>query len=136
MKLILTRTIKTPLYTEGIIMDSHGTFICHSLEDTERDLSYTPKVEHPTAIPRGTYRITLSHSPKFRRMLPLLENVPMFTGIRIHSGNTPADTSGCILVGEKAGEGIIKNSRMTEDKIVKLLTDSSRKKELNYIEIR
>ena len=136
MKLILTRTLKTPLYTEGIIMDSYGTFICHSLEDTERDLSCSPKVEHHTAIPRGTYRITLSHSPKFRRMLPLLENVPMFTGIRIHSGNTPNDTSGCILVGEKAGEGIIKNSRMTEEKIVKLLTDSSRKKELNYIEIR
>ncbi|MBR4401918.1 MAG: hypothetical protein IKT29_00115 [Flavobacteriales bacterium] len=136
MKLILTRTVKTPIYTEGIIMDSQGTFICHSLEDTERDLSCSPKVEHHTAIPRGTYRITLSHSPKFRRMLPLLENVPMFTGIRIHSGNTPNDTSGCILVGEKAGEGIIKNSRMTEEKIVKLLTDSSRKKELNYIEIR
>ena len=136
MKLILTRTHKTPLYSEGVIMNSHGTFICHSLEDTERDLSSSPKIAHHTAIPCGTYKITLSYSPKFRRTLPLVEDVPQFSGIRIHSGNTPNDTSGCILVGEKAGVGIIKNSRTTEDKIVKLLTECSRKKELNYIEIR
>jgi hypothetical protein len=58
-----------------------------------------------TAIPFGTYRIELTHSPRFKRKLPLVCEVPDFEGVRIHSGNTAEDTLGCILVGRNWTEG-------------------------------
>jgi hypothetical protein len=54
-----------------------------------------------TCIPDGTYFVLLTWSPKFKRKLPLLIDVPGFDGIRIHPGNTSDDTEGCLLVGEK-----------------------------------
>lgn len=73
---------------------------------------------HETAIPNGRYRITLVNSPKFspkvdNRNMPLLNNVPSFTGILIHWGNSAADSSGCILVGKNYLGGRISNSKVT-----------------------
>lgn len=98
----------------------NGVYFSDTLEDRYRDLSVEEKVPNKTCIPCGEYNITLVNSPRFKRILPLLSNVPKFTGILIHSGNTPDDTSGCILVGQRNGN-IISNSRLTENKLLEIL---------------
>ena len=97
MKLRVNRLQLDPLVTIGEMLVDEK-FECFTLEDTVRALGV--KVFGETAIPKGTYAIDVTMSTRFKRMLPLLLNVPDFDGIRIHPGNTAADTSGCILVGK------------------------------------
>lgn len=81
-----------------------GSFSCYTLEDQVREregasvLSW--KVNGETAIPRGRYSLIVTQSLRFQRPMPLLLNVPGFSGVRIHSGNTAADTEGCLIVGK------------------------------------
>jgi hypothetical protein len=79
-----------------------GIFFCYTLEDMVRQV----KVKHETAIPYGTYDLSLVYSSKYGKKVPSILNVPGFAGILIHPGNTIADTSGCLLVGfEKSKDG-------------------------------
>ena len=65
----------------------------------------------PFAIPPGRYAVVISYSPKMKEWLPILLGVPMFSGIRIHAGNTAKDTEGCILVGQNREAGKVLDSR-------------------------
>jgi hypothetical protein len=93
-------------------------FQCYTCEDVVRvddpatAQDESQKVWGETAIPAGRYKVVISYSPKFRKNLPLLLNVPGFDGIRIHSGNDEDDTHGCILVGlglNNTSTGIVKS---------------------------
>jgi hypothetical protein len=96
-----------------------GQYECYTLEDVVRKGA---KVNGQTAIPTGTYNLIINHSNRFNRDLPLLENVPNFTGVRIHAGNTSAHTEGCILVGTTwSGKDFIGNSRVAFNKLFEKL---------------
>ena len=95
MKMYLIRSVYSGECTIGDLLINHNVF-CHTLEDTVRESS-AEKVSGATAIPAGVYRIILSQSRRFGRIMPELLDVPGFAGIRIHGGNTAADTHGCIL---------------------------------------
>ncbi len=76
----------------------------------------------PFAIPEGTYKVTLTYSPKFSRLLPLITGDKhfntIFQGIRIHAGNDSEDTKGCILVGENKIKGKVINSLSTLNRLI------------------
>jgi len=92
-----------------------GKFFCHTLEDKVRKLPDEAKVWGKTAIPAGTYKVEMYDSPRFKRRLPLLKDVPYFTGILIHRGNTVEDTVGCILVGEANGEQVWNSTKYEQE---------------------
>lgn len=112
MKLNLKRLHKTKNSTIGELTVD-GLFQCYTLEDIERDI----KVKSETAIPKGTYKVIINQSNRFKRLLPLLIDVPGFEGVRIHSGNSNHDTEGCILVGETRSKDFIGKSRKAFDKL-------------------
>ncbi len=135
MKLTLKRTAKKPTYTIGkLYIDD--VYFCDTIEDTDRglyqgqDLALIKKIKinSKTAIPRGTYKITLNVvSPKYSKKkiyqdickgrVPRLLNVPGYEGVLIHIGNTADDSSGCILVGENKQVGKVLNSTETFRKL-------------------
>ena len=120
MKLELNRIAIRPSYTIGRLFVD-GEYFCDTLEDRCRDLDKEEKVMNETAIPEGIYEVIVNVSVKFKRKLPLLLNVPHFTGIRIHRGNTDKDTSGCILVGENKQPGRVINSTGYELRLTELI---------------
>lgn len=133
MKLRLNRIFKGSDYTIGkLYIDGH--YFCDTLEDPVRTLPAscpntsrgTPcacpeKVYARTAVPAGTYQITMQYSSRFKRVLPLLHEVPHFLGVLIHSGNDTDDTAGCILVGHNKVKGKVLESRAVSVKLNALL---------------
>lgn len=120
MELLLERKYLKAAYTIGCL-SIDGTRFCDTLEDRVRDLSRETKVAGATAIPAGRYQVVVSHSPRFGRELPRLLEVPGFTGILIHRGNTAADTAGCILVGENREQGMVVDSTSCELRLTELV---------------
>jgi len=98
LNLKLVRQKSSEKSTEGELF-INDAFFCYTLEDVHRDV----KVMHETCIPAGKYQVKLTYSDRFKRIMPLIANVPNFEGIRIHNGHTDKDTSGCPLVGFDAG---------------------------------
>ena len=110
-----------------------GSFLCDTLEPTALELKTTvdkaavlrsPRKTaalKPFAIPEGRYPLVVTWSPKFKEWLPLLLHVRGFEGIRIHAGNTAADTQGCILVGENRRKGQVLDSRRTLSLLKRML---------------
>jgi len=127
IKLLLKRIARKPGYTIGKLFVD-GEYFCDTLEDTDRldegmSLDEIKKLKQSgqTAIPEGSYKVIVNVSPKFKRLLPRLQNVPGFEGVLIHRGNTAKDTSGCILVGENKKVGMVLNSTYYEERLVELL---------------
>lgn len=135
MKLHVQRSYKGQSYTIGDLF-VNGTYLCNTLEDTVRLLTMEKKIPGKTAIPAGKYKVIVNKSPKFKRDLPRLLDVPHFEGVLIHRGNIPEHTEGCILVGENKVKGKVINSTKYELKLVELLKDAQNRGEQIEIEIQ
>ena len=123
-------------YTPGRLFVD-GVYFCDTLEDDDKLSRGLSKVPGETAIPSGTYRILMTVSPRFKELLPLLDGVPGFAGIRIHAGNSTQDTSGCILVGKKTSdESRLSSSRRTLDTLVKRMKSAVLERESLIITIK
>jgi len=115
MELLLERILLTEKRTVGqiFVMDKNyptGQFwFCYTMEDTVREPFV--KIPKETAIQSGRYEVVVSFSERFKKYLPLLLDVPHFTGIRIHGGNTEKDTEGCIIVGDTYSGSAIHGGR-------------------------
>lgn len=127
MTIKLTRTDRNDLRSIGTF--EYGGLTVFSMEDTDRGLKQDMplagikeiKVKSKTAIPYGKYEVALTYSERFKKLLPLLLNVPGFEGIRIHSGNTESDTEGCILLGTTRTGDRVLNSRIAMSQFMKWL---------------
>ena len=117
-KLTLKRIAKKADYTIGRLEDEAGNRICYKGGEL--------KVPRKSAVPEGTYPVVVTKSWKFGKYLPLLVGVPGFEGIRIHSGNTNKDTDGCILVGQNLEKGKVLMSRITLERLMKLIENEKR----------
>lgn len=133
MKLKLKRIALKDTYTIGKLYID-GEYFCDTLEDKVRDLNKNgvfdngeKKIYGETAIPYGTYNVKWTYSNKFKKYMPLIENVPSFAGIRIHAGNSSADTQGCILVGENKAVGKVLNSKNTVNKLYPIIQNACKK---------
>lgn len=145
MKLLLKRIAKKDTYTIGKLYIDEK-FFCNTIEDKDRGLNQSMtleqikkiKVPNETAIPAGTYNVTLNViSPKYSKRdfyyknankgrVPRLLNVPGYEGVLIHCGNTASDSSGCILVGMNTKVGMVTDSKNTFIKLYKeLLKDKN-----------
>ena len=131
MNLFLQRIAQTLEYTIGRLYIDEK-FFCHTLEDAVRE----EKIAGKTAIPEGTYNVVVNRSPRFKRDLPLLLDVPDFEGIRIHRGNTAKDTSGCILVGINSKKGMVLESTKYEIELTKILKKAQQNGDTITIEIK
>lgn len=124
MELLLKRRYKGPTYTVGSLY-LNGKYFCDTIEDKVRDLTKEPKVKHQTAIPEGTYKVIVNMSPKFKRELPRLLNVPHFEGILIHEGSSADSSSGCVILGENKIKGKVINSAKYVKELIALLKKES-----------
>lgn len=142
MKLLLRRIAKKDTYTIGrLYIDD--VYFCDTLEDKDRGLTQSMqpsqiqkiKVYGKTAIPVGEYSIAITYSNRFKKLMPLIKDVPGFSGIRIHVGNTDKDSNGCILVGKNKIVGKVVESKNTYQKLYQILSEANNKEKI-YIKIQ
>ena len=133
---------------------SKDSYFCDTLEPTWRNLKgvdlqpeevnvrlgrvsgkKAQKMKGTTAIPEGTYPLLVTKSPRFKEWLPYLQGVPDFEGIRIHAGNYPDDTQGCILVGENKLQGAVFNSRIWLHRLMNAITAAREREESIWITV-
>ncbi len=143
MELVVKRKTFTEKSTIGELFID-GKFFCWTLEDKDRGFSQADnvltikakKLFAITAIPYGRYKVTLTDSSRFGKLLPLLNDVKGFAGIRIHPGNKPEDTEGCILVGDARYTDLIGESRVAFEKLMRLLEAATKRGEQIFITIQ
>ena len=133
---------------------SRESYFCDTLEPTWRNLKgielkpeeenarfsresgkVARKIPGHTAIPEGSYRVLITKSRRFKKWLPYVQGIPGFEGIRIHAGNYPDDTQGCILPGENKLRGMVVNSRIWLHRLVNAITAARDRGESIWITI-
>lgn len=100
-------------------------FVCYFLEDTDRKLEDGgTKVYGRTAIPRGFYEIKMDYSPKYKRNMPHVLDVPGFEGIRIHPGNKADDTEGCLIPGSSYRKDWVSESKVAYENLLSMMLNA------------
>lgn len=142
LKITVVRKILNECDTIGDLYVSYPedpttlNFVCNTLEDKVRNPKGTKKenfnkVYGETAIPYGTYRVVITYSNAFKKNLPEILNVPLYEGIRIHTGNHKDDTYGCLLLGDSPKisqtKSWIYNSKANYNKFIKILEPAIKK---------
>ena len=142
LKIIVVRTILNECDTIGDLYVSYPeepnvlNFVCNTLEDKVRNPKGTKKedfkkVYGETAIPYGTYRVVITYSNAFQKKLPEILNVPLYEGIRIHTGNHKDDTFGCLILGDtpkiSQTKSWVYNSKKNYEKFMKILEPAIKK---------
>lgn len=145
MEFLLQRKHFKPLYTIGRLY-ADMRYLCDTMEPSThglRNKAWTrPKIKKAkaeygsVAIPPGRYRLLMTRSPRFGRWLPLLAGVQGFSGIRIHAGNKPADTRGCILPGFNKRKGYVLQSTTCMNEIMSLIQSALDKGKPVFITVR
>lgn len=131
MELTLNRKIKDNITSIGEMLID-GVFDCFTLEDKDRGLTQFMqlseveklKVQNETAIPTGRYEVAINYSNRFKRLMPILLNVPDYAGVRIHWGNYCKDTDGCILLGTTKDKDFIGHSVDAFNAFMEKLTEA------------
>jgi hypothetical protein len=129
MELKLARKTYTANSTIGMLFVD-GQFECYTLEDVVRPT----KIYGETAIPTGRYKLVVTWSPAFKRLLPLLVDVPGYSGVRIHTGNDKTNTLGCVLVGLDKLTDRIGRSKLAFDALMPKIQAATAREEV-FIEI-
>ena len=127
----------TPLLRRGA--GGETDYFCDTLEPPVREMKTKSRggiTQKPFAIPEGRYPVVITYSPKFKKWLPLLLNVPQFSGIRIHAGNTPRDTAACILVGENKLVGQLQNSTLWLNRLKQKIVEAKGSGEGVWISVK
>ena len=124
LKLLLVREIKNEKQTHGRLFkigtDDKREFICYTLEDKERLV----KIKGETAIPTGKYTVIVTMSPRFKKELPLILNVPNFSGVRFHGGNDENNSEGCPLLGMVRHSNAISNCAPAVALVTKMIKEA------------
>lgn len=142
MKLTLNRNTRSAESTIGDLF-INDEFFCYVLEDFDRGLTSSmsvaeinqKKVYAKTAIPKGTYKVVITFSPRFKQYMPLLLNVKGFQGIRIHTGNTANHSEGCLILGMTKSTNFVGQSKIAYSRLMAKLKKVEKTEEI-IIEIK
>jgi hypothetical protein len=142
MELVLKREVFTDESTIGKLTID-GVMECYILEDKDRGLIDTmplaeivaTKVYGKTCIPYGRYEIDWTMSARFKKMMPILLNVPGYSGIRIHVGNSEKDSLGCLLPCSKYSKNLGIASTIATSKLYEKIARAKKKGQKIYITI-
>lgn len=138
MEMVLQRQATVNGCTLGDLF-VEGAWQCFTCEDPIRQVEgpvKSWKVPGETAIPTGNYKVVITYSTRFKKELPLLLEVEGFSGIRIHPGNGPHDTEGCLLVGRRKDDHGVEESRAAFMDLYLLIEEAIRAGETVTIEVK
>lgn len=138
MDIFVDKVVGTDQSTISKLTISNNPFTCFILEDTDRGLKQSDSLESiklrkkfaQTAIPAGKYELVINYSNRFQKFLPQLLKVPGFEGIRIHPGNAPADTEGCLLPGMEQGTNSVIKSMIAFNKLMNIILPTAKKEKI------
>lgn len=137
LEFTIIRDVFQDTYTLGRLLVNDTTHVGYICEDTDRKLEDGGvKIKGKTAIPRGRYLLTASMSNRFKKITPEIKEVPQFSGVRIHGGNTAEDTEGCPLLGKARTTDGVQNCSEVNTRLLRMIQDAENTGERCWITVK